>query len=201
MSDLDKAFFEQVQEAAKMCKQSKQRLVGELLESNRTDLLGFPPVLDVCCGGRMMWYDKRDKRALCVDVRREEHHDLDSRSATIFRVEPDQIADFRNLPFPSDTFAHVVFDPPHCTRNSKNSRTSKKYGDLKGDWKEMLRLGFTECFRVLRPEGTLIFKWNETDILVSEILALTPQRPLYGHRSGKQSKTHWIAFVKPNIRI
>ena len=29
-------------------------------------------------------------------------------------------------------------------------------------------------------------------------LALTPEKPLYGHRSGKQSKTHWIAFLKPN---
>jgi len=29
-------------------------------------------------------------------------------------------------------------------------------------------------------------------------LSLTPEKPLYGHRSGKQSKTHWIAFLKPN---
>lgn len=30
------------------------------------------------------------------------------------------------------------------------------------------------------------------------ILALTPHRPLFGHRSGKAAKTHWCAFVKPN---
>jgi hypothetical protein len=34
-----------------------------------------------------------------------------------------------------------------------------------------------------------------------EILALTPARPLYGHRTGKQAKTHWVAFLKPNISI
>ena len=29
-------------------------------------------------------------------------------------------------------------------------------------------------------------------------VALTPERPLFGHQSGKFSKTHWIAFLKPN---
>jgi hypothetical protein len=62
----------------------------------------------------------------------------------------------------------------------------------------MLRAGFAECFRVLRPEGTLIFKWCAAEIPVSRILALTPERPLFGHKSGKNSKTHWIAFLKPN---
>lgn len=61
-----------------------------------------------------------------------------------------------------------------------------------------LRGGFAECFRVLRPGGTLIFKWNEIDVPLREILALTPEKPLYGHKSGKLSKTHWVAFLKPN---
>ena len=107
----------------------------------------YPPVLDACCGGRMMWYNKNDKRALCVDIRREVYTDLDKRSNTVFQIEPDEIADFRSLPYPSNTFSLVVFDPPHCTRNGKNSRTSKKYGGLTGMWREMLRAGFAECFR------------------------------------------------------
>ena len=49
---------------------------------------------------------------------------------------------------------------------------------------------------VLKPDGTLIFKWCEDEIPVSQILALTPEKPLVGHRSGKQQKTHWIAFLK-----
>ena len=79
-------------------------------------------------------------------------------------------------------------------------RTAKrgKDGTLAGDWTEMLRAGFAECFRVLRPEGTLIFKWCADEIPVSRILALTPERPLFGHKSGKNSKTHWVAFLKPN---
>ena len=70
-------------------------------------------------------------------------------------------------------------------------------GELdRATWKDDLRAGFAECFRVLRPEGTLIFKWSESDIPVREVLALTPMKPLYGHRSGKAGKTLWVAFMK-----
>jgi SAM-dependent methyltransferase len=67
---------------------------------------------------------------------------------------------------------------------------------LHTDWRDDLRKGFAECFRVLKPDGVLIFKWNEDQILVSEILKLTPEKPLFGHRSGKRSQTHWMAFMK-----
>jgi hypothetical protein len=33
------------------------------------------------------------------------------------------------------------------------------------------------------------------------VLALTPEKPLYGHRSGKKAQTHWIAFLKPNEKV
>lgn len=31
----------------------------------------YPPVLDACCGSRMFWFDKADRRALFIDKRRE----------------------------------------------------------------------------------------------------------------------------------
>lgn len=55
---------------------------------------------------------------------------------------------------------------------------------------------FTECFRVLQPGGILILKWNETQIAVSQILELTPQKPLFGNRQPKQTGTHWIVWMK-----
>lgn len=161
-----------------------------------TDL---PPVLDACCGSRMFWFDRKDDRAVFVDKRRERHVLTDSSSKGGSRelvIDPDHLADFTNLPFPDNTFALVVFDPPHFERNGSTGWVGLKYGTLKGDWQEMLRAGFAECFRVLRPEGTLIFKWCEDEIPLSKILALTPQKPLFGHRSGKQQKTHWVAFLK-----
>jgi hypothetical protein len=67
---------------------------------------------------------------------------------------------------------------------------------LSRDWHTMLRDGFAECFRVLEPGHFLIFKWNEDQIKVSEILKLTSFSPLIGHKSGRNSKTHWITFMK-----
>jgi len=67
---------------------------------------------------------------------------------------------------------------------------------LGDDWREDLAKGFAECFRVLKPGGVLIFKWNETQIKVTEVLALTPHKPLFGHPSGKRQNTHWMTFMK-----
>ena len=168
--------------------------------SDLTAVLGdLPPVLDACCGSRMFWFDRQDSRAVFVDKRRERHTlpDVSSKGGSReLVIDPDHLADFTDLPFPDNTFALVVFDPPHFERNGATGWVGLKYGTLKGEWRDMLRDGFAECFRVLRPEGVLIFKWCEDEIPVSQILALTPERPLFGHKSGKQQKTHWVTFMK-----
>ena len=162
---------------------------------------GSASVLDMCCGSRMFWFDRKNPRAIFVDKRREKHMAVDCSVKNGEReivIDPDLVADFTALPFEDNSFAHVIFDPPHIQRNGDTSWLLKKYGVLRGDWREMLRIGFAECFRVLRPEGTLIFKWNEHEVPVSQILALTPERPLVGQRCGKTAKTHWMVFMKPN---
>jgi hypothetical protein len=40
-----------------------------------TDLLGFPQVLDVCCGTKGMWFDKQNPLAVYMDKRSEIHVD------------------------------------------------------------------------------------------------------------------------------
>ena len=161
----------------------------------------YPPVLDVCCGSRMFWFTKKDTRAVYVDNRRETYAiDIGTPGTTGRKpvvVDPDVMADFRDLPFPDDTFSLVVFDPPHIQREKAAAGImTKKYGNLSGDWREMLREGFIECFRVLKPSGVLVFKWAEVEIVVSEVLKLTPESPLFGHKSGKRGGTHWITFMK-----
>ena len=116
-------------------------------------------------------------------------------------IDPDLQADFTALPFPDESFSVVVFDPPHLVRNGRNSWLAKKYGKLGADWREDLRAGFAEGFRVLRPNGVLIFKWNEHEIPVSQVLALTPEKPLIGNRCGKTAKSHWIVFMKSNNHV
>lgn len=158
-----------------------------------------PLVLDACCGSRMFWFDRSDPRAIFLDNRREQHSLTDKSSCGGRRtliIEPDLIGDFTRLPFSNGQFAMVVFDPPHLVRCGKKGWQAKKYGKLEGDWREMLRRGFSECFRVLKPDGALIFKWNEHEVPVSQILALTNERPLIGQRCGKTAKTHWIVFMK-----
>ena len=163
----------------------------------------LPPVLDACCSTRMMWFDKQDARTLYVD-RREGTRIIDvGTPGTIGRtpktVAPDMMADFRSLPFPDESFWHVVFDPPHFHKGAgATGRIAFDFGLLDATWRDDLRAGFAECFRVLKPMGTLIFKWCEAEIPLREVLALTPERPLYGHRSGKKAQTHWCAFLKHN---
>jgi ubiquinone/menaquinone biosynthesis C-methylase UbiE len=166
-------------------------------------------VLDPCCGGRMFYFDKNDSRVLFCDKRNMKTTLCDGYE---FEIRPDIQCNFTELPFPNETFWHIVFDPPHLTRNTGQSKfaqiygtlneakgdpiINEKYGTLPEDWRNMIKKGFSECFRVLKPYGTLIFKWNELDIKTKEVLALTTEKPLYGHISGKKSKTHWIAFLK-----
>lgn len=157
-------------------------------------------VLDACCGSRMFWFDRADDRVLFGDIRREEHRLPDASSAGGARqliIDPDLQIDFRQMPFEDARFHLVVFDPPHLIRNGKSGWLAKKYGKLGTDWRDDIRAGFSECFRVLRPHGTLIFKWNEHEVRVSELLKLTDQKPLFGNRCGKSAKSHWIVFMKP----
>lgn len=151
-------------------------------------------ILDMCCGSRMFWLDKQDDRAIFSDRRCEEHVLCDGR---LLNISPDVIADFRNLPFANNSFSQVVFDPPHLDRAGENGWMRKKYGVLDRDgWREDIRKGFSEAFRVLRPQGTLVFKWNETQIPVRRVIELTDQKPTIWQRTGKGDKTHWILFLK-----
>lgn len=156
-------------------------------------------ILDACCGSRMFWFDRDNPQVIFSDNRKESHQLKDSSSkhgSRTLLIEPDVISDFTALPYLNESFSMVVFDPPHLVKAGKNSWLAKKYGQLRFDWKQEIEDGFRECLRVLRVGGTLIFKWNENDIPVSDILPLCPIRPTIGNRCGKQSKSHWIVFMK-----
>ena len=147
----------------------------------------------------MFWFDKNNPNVLFVDVRSETVIAKDSGSKTgerVISVAPDMICDFTDMPFDDNSFSMVVFDPPHLKTLGKNSWMAKKYGRLSEDWQFQISKGFDECMRVLKPSGTLIFKWNETEIKSSDVLALIPYKPLFGHTTGRQAKTIWMAFMK-----
>ena len=151
-------------------------------------------VLDACCGSKMMWFEKENPLAVYMDKRTCNETLCDGRT---LEVSPDVVADFTNMPFEDGAFALVVFDPPHLKNLGNNSWLAKKYGKLIGDWEIEIAEGFKECFRVLKQSGTLIFKWNETDISIERVLTLAPYKPLFGNRTGKRNKTIWCVFLKP----
>lgn len=153
-------------------------------------------ILDACCGSRMFWFDKNNPDCLFIDNRRETLTAKDKDKIRTIKVNPDLVADFTDMPFDSDFFYMVVFDPPHMKTLGEKSWMAKKYGKLPDNWQEIISKGFDECMRVLKPNGTLIFKWNESEVKVSEILSIIPYKPLFGHTSGKQSKTIWMCFMK-----
>ena len=103
--------------------------------------------------------------------------------------------DFRNLPFGDGTFSLVIFDPPHLRKIGESSWMAKKYGRLPDiGWKEYLQQGLHECWRVLAPGRTLIFKWSERNIRLADINDIFPDKPVIGHSKGKN--TIFIVFFK-----
>lgn len=147
----------------------------------------------------MFWFDRNDARAVFMDSRKQSFllNDKSSKGGKRSLVIcPDVVADFTRMPFKSDTFQLVVFDPPHFKRNGETGWMAKKYGTLADNWSDVLRAGFKECFRVLKPSGVLVFKWNENEILLRKILKLTPEKPVIGQRGGKNFQTHWVVFMK-----
>ena len=141
----------------------------------------------------MMWFDRDNQNVLFGDLPYESHTLCDGRS---LNVHPQMLLDFREMPFNDCQFNLVVFDPPHLVHAGDKSWLALKYGKLGQRWQDDIKAGFSECFRVLKEGGVLIFKWNETQIKTRELLALTDHQALFGHISGKRANTHWMTFMK-----
>lgn len=155
------------------------------------DITTKTPILDMTAGSRMFWWDKQNKNVTFVD-KRDVEYELPDR---MIKVHPDIVADWaKKLPFSDNKFHMVVFDPPHLLHAGDSSWLKKKYWVLNKDtWQDDLKHGFDEAFRVLKPYGTLIFKWNDDQIKVREVLKAVGYTPLFG---DKRSKTHWLIFMK-----
>jgi len=73
-----------------------------------------------------------------------------------------------------------------------------KYGALRAEtWQSDLRRGFNEMWRVLRPGGTLTFKWADVHKSHDDVLGELEIEPLYGTTTKKGTKVKWWVFHKP----
>lgn len=96
-------------------------------------------------------------------------------------------------------FDLIVFGPPHIIQNSDKGFMIERYGMFKpNEWKESIKKGFSELYRVLKPNGILILKWCETNkyahsIPISEIIKLSSYKPIFGTPINKKSSiTSWV---------
>lgn len=141
-------------------------------------------ILDACCGSKMFWYDKQESHTTFMDNRNEKGEVKDREYIRTVQIRPDIVADFRNIPFDDDTFDLVVFDPPHLIKAGEHSWLKMKYGVLPNDWEDYIKKGFDECMRVLKPTGTLLFKWSNNQIEFNQVFKAIGRKPILGDRRG-----------------
>ena len=149
----------------------------------------------------MFWFDKAHPNALFVDIREAVKGHIATHLT--HEVIPDVVMDFRDLKFKDKTFKLVVFDPPHIKSLGSKSWMAKKYGVLDPKtWKDDLKKGFDECWRVLENNGILIFKWSlaesrkKDSTTMGDLLKILGKQPLFGHPTGKSRNTIWMCFMK-----
>lgn len=158
------------------------------------------PILDMTAGSRMFWWDKHNPLVIFMDRRREKYsityHNAGRRPLDKeIEIAPDVQWDWakNGLPYQDASFSLVVFDPPHLIRAGKSSWLAKKYGVLTDHWQTDLKRGMDEAMRVLVPFGTVVFKWNDDQIGLPEVLRAIGREPIFG---DKKAKTHWLVFMK-----
>lgn len=156
-----------------------------------------PPILDPMSGARMFYFDKDHQSVLFGDIRDEDHWMTNYKK---LEIHPDEVMDARAIPYPDSSFHLVVLDPPHLIYCGKTSDMAKAYGVLDKKWHEDMRRIFNEAWRVLKPNGTLIFKWADKDVSLAELLYVLPQAPVFGDKKQANNKSgtnrYWLVFFK-----
>jgi SAM-dependent methyltransferase len=153
----------------------------------------------------MWWWDKDHPLAVYMDRREAARGSVGEMTGRPewnpqWECSPDVLGDFRDMPFDDESFQLVVFDPPHIVREKQPPEgiNGLKYGALHPDTEQSdLRRGFAECWRVLAPSGTLVFKWAGD---LDRVERHFPTTPVVGTRALRGTKglgTRWFIFYKP----
>ncbi len=151
-------------------------------------------ILDACCGGRQIWFQKNQKNTIFMDIREEKKGVI--KLQPNWSIKPDIVGDYRDMPFKDKSFKLIVWDIPHKIKKDSGI-IEMKYGHLGDNWKEDTLKGFNEIMRVLDNYGVLEFKFADISIPIKEILSIFPQKPLFGSVTKKGvNNTYWFCFMK-----
>ena len=167
-------------------------------------------ILDATCGTKSMWFQKNHPLVTYMDKRSGNflYWNKTKAEKTVVKINPDVVSEWKDMPFDNNHFDMVLFDPPHIIQkgDSKNPIKMEVYYSYlpKDSWREILKDGIDELFRVLKPEGVFVFKWAETKVSIDEILKLFPYPPIFGNRTkdlnkAKNDTVHWLLFLKYNV--
>ena len=126
-------------------------------------------IIDVSMGHRGMQKEIKKQFGINGDIL-----SIDIRAQMTNGMQPDMVADSRSLPFYSDQFDFVLFDPPFSFHNSKScgsgeyNRFYVTYGlnlyTSRFDLGNYINQTFCEIWRILSTGGTCLFKWSESRI-------------------------------------
>jgi len=138
-------------------------------------------ILDATAGNRTLWKTKNIEYMIYIDMERK------------LEVPPTIFADNTNTPFSNKVFDTIFYDPPHMFGDVSSfyvhpdAESFKKkwqgYGEIPryygGDkYKNQQELivhiyrAQKEFHRILKDDGLIWLKWNETKVTLRKILAL-----------------------------
>jgi SAM-dependent methyltransferase len=190
-----------------------------LIEDTPIKNISFVPqdkfILDATSGFRRIWFNKNQSNVLYLDKDNDDEIKIRYQKQMRFinrygskiwnRSNPTLKGDFRKLDLPDNSFDLIVFDPPHTVSTNPKYWFELAWGALTPEtWHDDLRKAAKELFRVLKPHGTLIFKWNNCETPYREVLELFPEKPLFGHVAsrrkskvkGKSINSYYFCFMK-----
>lgn len=162
-------------------------------------------ILDATAGYKGIWYQKNHPFVTFMDIRSGSFNtktiNMPFKSSRKFKIEPDVVSEWKDAPFPDNSFDMIIFDPPHLIwkHNKKPSSMDKAYGYFTIDtWRNEMKQGIDKLFKILKPEGIFILKWCEVGASIDDVLKLFPYKPLFGSNTKSKGHTanYWIVFLK-----
>ena len=167
-------------------------------------------ILDATTGFKGIWYQKNHPFVTFIDKRKGwmdgKTKNMTFKNRRRWKIDPDLVVSWKDVPFPDNYFDMIIFDPPHLIldRGKSIPQMAKAYGNLYSyNWRMELKEGIAKLFQILKPEGIFVLKWCENSVKVQEIIKLCPYPPLFGSNTKSKGRTanYWILFLKYDVNL